>query len=111
MKSVTVLLILVVILPLFLTVSLPLKAESTSSVPPLYVGVDVAFGNVSATEQLIDQVSSYTNIIVLGCTNYYDLTTLTTLSQYAYDKGLSFIVYSDNSRYPSRQWLADAPTK
>ena len=72
------------------------------------MGVDIAFESVPATEQLIDQVSSYTNIIVLGCSKYYDLTRLTTLSQYVYDKGLSFIVYSDVSKYPSSQWLADA---
>jgi hypothetical protein len=108
-KSLTFLLILILVLPLFLNLSSPVKAASASSLG-LYVGVDVAYESVSATEQLIDKVSLYTNVIVLGCTGYYDITRLTTLAQYAYDKGLSFMVYSDTSRYPSRQWLANANT-
>jgi hypothetical protein len=108
LKSATVLLILALVLPLFLNFSFPTKASASS--PSLYVGVDVAYESISTTEQLIDKVSLYTNVIVLGCTGYYDLTRLTTLAQYAYDKGLSFMVYSDTSRYPSRQWLANANT-
>ena len=106
-KSLTVLLILVVVLPLFLNFSSPTKAVSASSLG-LYVGIDVAYESVTVTEQLIDKVSLYTNVIVLGCTGYYDLIRLSTLAQYAYDKGLSFMVYSDTSRYPSRQWLTNA---
>ena len=107
-KQLTVLLILLLILPLFLNCSLTAKAVTTQTSPNLYFGVDVAFESIAATEQLIDNVSSYTNFFVIGCTGSYNLTRLTIISQYVYDKGLSFIVYSDNPSYPSSQWLEDA---
>ena len=107
-KQFTVLLILLLILPLFLNGSLPSKAAATDFSPPLYFGVDVAFGSISATEQLIDNVSSYTNFFVIGCTGDYNETRLTAISQYVYSKGLTFIVYTDNTRYPSKQWLETA---
>ena len=108
LKQPTVLLILLLILPLFLNCSLTAKAAATQTSPSLYFGVDVAFGSIAATEQLIDNISSYTNFFVIGCTENYNETRLTIISQYIYNKGLTFIVYSDNSRYPSRQWLATA---
>jgi len=110
-KQFTVLLILLLILPLFLNGSLPSKAAATDFSPPLYFGVDVAFGSISATEQLIDNVSSYTNFFVIGCTGDYNETRLTAISQYVYSKGLTFIVYTDNTRYPSKQWLETAQSK
>ena len=84
------------------------KAVTTQTSPSLYFGVDVAFESIAATEQLIDNVSSYTNFFVIGCDGGYNVTRLTIISQYVYDKGLSFIVYSDNPSYPSSQWLEDA---
>ncbi len=88
---------------------LTIKAtETTQTSPSLYFGVDVAFGSIDTTEQLIDNVSSYTNFFVIGCTGNYNLTRLTIISQYVFDKGLNFIVYSDEPDYPSSQWLANA---
>jgi hypothetical protein len=107
-KQLTVLLILLLILPLCLNCGLPTKAVTTQTSPSLYVGVDVAYESIAATEQLIDKISSYTNFFVIGCTGNYNETRLTIISQYAYDKGMSYIVYSDKPRYPSRQWLEDA---
>ncbi len=106
-KPLTVLLVFLIILPLFLNYNLASKANVTTS-SNFYLGVDVAFESVSITEQLIDNVSSYTNVFIVGCTGSYNLARLTTISQYVYDKGLSFIVYSDDPRYPSSQWLSDA---
>jgi hypothetical protein len=107
-KQYAALLILLLILPLFLSCSLKVAVVSAQTPPSLYFGVDVAYGNITATEQLIDNVSSYSNFFVIGCTGNYNQTTLTIISQYAYDKGLTFIVYSDRPNYPSSQWLEDA---
>ena len=107
-KQVTVLLILLLILPLFLNCTLTAKAVTTQTTPSLYFGVDVAFESIATTEQLIDNVSSYTNFFVIGCTGGYNLTRLTIISQYVYDKGMTFIVYSDKPNYPSSQWLEEA---
>src|SRR5271157_235475 len=111
LKPLTVLLIFLLILPLFLNYSLPTQAVTAQTSPSLYVGVDVAFGSIATTEQLIDNISSYTNFFVIGCSGGYNETRLTIISQYVYDKGLSFIVYTDDPIYPSRQWLADAQNK
>ncbi|MGD0202795.1 MAG: hypothetical protein ABSC20_02670 [Candidatus Bathyarchaeia archaeon] len=107
-KQLTVLLILLLILPLFLNPTLTAKATTTQTPPSLYFGVDVAFESIATTEQLIDNVSSYTNFFVIGCTGNYNLTRLTIISQYVYDKGMTFIVYSDEPNYPSSQWLEAA---
>jgi hypothetical protein len=109
LKQFTVLLILLLVLPLFLN-SQTAKAVTTQTTPNLYFGVDVAFESVAATEQLIDNVRSYTNFFIIGCTGNYNLTRLTIISQYVYNKGLTFIVYSDDPRYPSSQWLQEAKT-
>ncbi len=107
-KKATVLLILFLTLPLFLNCTLTTKATTTQTSPSLYFGVDVAFGSIPETEKLIDNVSSYSNFFVIGCTGDYNLTRLTLISQYVFDKDLNFIVYSDEPNYPSSQWLADA---
>lgn len=107
-KQLTTLLILLLILPLCLNCGLPTKAVTAQTSPSLYVGVDVAFESIAATEQLIDNISSYTNFFVIGCYGGYNETRLTIISQYVYDKGLTFIVYTDDPRYPSKQWLTDA---
>jgi len=107
-KLLAVLLVFLLILPLSSTYSLIANAAPASASPKMFLGVDVSFESVPVTEQLIDNVSSYTNLFVIGCYGNYNLTRLSVLSQYAYDKGLSFIVYTDRTRYPSSQWLADA---
>jgi hypothetical protein len=62
--------------------------------PDVYVGIDIAYGDVEETKALIDQVSSYTNLIVFGCTGVTQNSTfLNETCQYAYDKGMYFIVY------------------
>lgn len=60
--------------------------------PDVYVGIDLSYGDVEEAKALIDQVSPYTNLIVVGTTKitwYPDKVNET--FQYAYDKGLSFI--------------------
>jgi hypothetical protein len=106
-KYLTSLLILVIILPLFGSGSLTAK-EVNAQTSPLYIGVDVAFESIADTERLIDNLISFTNFFVIGCTGNYDETRLTTISQYVYDKGLTFIVYTDDTRYPSKAWLETA---
>jgi hypothetical protein len=108
LKHLTSLLILVIILPLFINYSLIAKEVNAQTSPSLYVGVDVAFESVADTKQLIDNLSSFTNFLVIGCKGDYNETRLTIISQYAFDKGLTFIVYTDDTRYPSKAWLGDA---
>jgi len=108
LKQPTVLFILLLSFPLFFNYSYCAKGVDTQVSPDLYFGVDVAFGSITATEQLIDNVSTYTNFFVIGCVQNYNETKLTTISQYVYSKGLIFIVYTDDTSYPSKQWLQTA---
>jgi hypothetical protein len=117
-KQLAVLLILLLISPFLINLDLTSKAENAQTSTSLYFGVDVAFESLSATEQLIDKVSFYTNLFVIGCYGpkslsdngrpIYNETRLNVISQYVYGKGLSFIVYSDDPRFPSSEWLKNA---
>ncbi len=94
------------------------KAQTTKPSPSLYFGVDVGFESLDETLRIVDEVSSYTNLFIIGCygpltydnNSYpvYNETRLSFISRYVYDKGLSFIVYSDDPRFPSAEWFNDA---
>jgi hypothetical protein len=58
----------------------------------VYVGVDISYGDVAEAKAMIDQVSSFTNLFVVGTSKitwYPDK--LNETFDYAYEKGLSFI--------------------
>ena len=80
-----------------------------------YVGIDVAHDDVDKIKVLIDEVSHYTNLFVIGSTGITsNETKLSDLCQYIYDKGLSFIVFMDDHDppiQPSRQWIEDAKSE
>jgi hypothetical protein len=118
LKQLTVLLLLL-LSPTLLTNLIPSgKTESAQTIPSLYFGVDVAFENLTDTLQIIDKVSSYTNLFIIGCYGpvtptaqgrpVYNQTRLNVISEYVYGKGLSFIVYSDDPGFPSKEWLDNA---
>jgi hypothetical protein len=107
-KQVVFLLILLLLFQSLLSYSSEVQTAVAQAAPDFYVGVDVAFENLTATKQLIDNVSAYTNFFVIGCSGDYNSTRLTDISQYAYSKGLHFLVYTDVPNYPSQQWLENA---
>jgi hypothetical protein len=90
------------------------KAQSVEASTDLYFGVDVGFESIDETLRIVDEVSSYTNLFIIGCYGpltydnngqpVYNETRLSFISQYVYDKGLSFMVYSDDPRFPSAEW-------
>jgi hypothetical protein len=63
------------------------------SQPDVYVGVDMAYGNSASAKSLIDQVSSYTNLFIVGASGLCRGDPLGDIFQYAYDKGLSFMSF------------------
>ena len=93
-------------------------AQSAETATSLYFGVDVAFESLDETLRIVDEVSSYTNLFVIGCYGpviqsnkshpMYNETRLNYISEYVYEKGLSFIVYSDDPGFPSAEWLDNA---
>lgn len=112
------LLILVLFCSLTLNVTTQTMAKSTETSTSLYFGVDVGFESIDETLRIVDEVSSYTNLFVIGCYGpliqsnnsrpIYNETRLSYISEYVYEKDLNFIVYSDDPRYPSVEWLSNA---
>jgi hypothetical protein len=118
LKQLTFLLILLLISTPLTSLMSSAKGEGAQTSNNLYFGVDVAFENLTVTLQTIDKVSSYTNLFVIGCYGpttltvggrpVYNQTRLNVISEYVYSKGLSFIVYSDDPRFHSKEWLDNA---
>ena len=70
--------------------------ETRSEFPDFFVGVSAAYADVDAIKVLIDEVSSYTNIFVIGSdgvSTFEDK--LNEVCQYLVDKGMYFIVFAD----------------
>jgi len=107
----SLLLVILIVLPIFLNYNFPSTAAQEPT-PDVYVGIDVAHGDYDATKQLIDEVSSYTNLFVIGCTGVsYNPTRLNEICQYIYDKNMSFIVFTNNRRQPPEEWIESATTQ
>jgi|WetSurMetagenome_2_1015567.scaffolds.fasta_scaffold35709_2 hypothetical protein len=75
-------------------------SQTTSETPPdVYVGVDMAYGNVNQTKAFIDKVCNYTNFIIFGCTAVSQNSLYLNMScQYAYDRGMYFMAYDPQWR-------------
>jgi hypothetical protein len=87
--------------------SIPQIKES----PDVFLGVDVAYADLPAIKKLIDKISSYTNVFVIGSTGITsESEKLDETCQYLYDKGLDFIVYTENDYYKQlqNQWNEEA---
>ena len=109
-KCFVVFLISLLIAPVFLNSSFPVHAQTENPSPDVFFGVDVAYENLTEIRELIDEIGSYTNLFVIGCTGItYNVTRLDEICQYVYDKGVSFIVYTE--RPLQRQWLEDAQNR
>lgn len=91
-----------------------LTSENTrpKTFPDFYVGVDAAYDDVDEIKRLIDEISKYTNLFIIGSTGItYNETKLTDLCQYIFDKELSFIVFTNDHDYPispSTEWIDQA---
>jgi hypothetical protein len=78
--------------------------------PDLFFGLDVAYEDMEEIKELVDEVSSYTNLFIVGCTGItHDTVKLDEMCQYLYDRGFYFIIYLE--RPPRAQWLIDSKLK
>ena len=100
-----------------LTYGLMSGRPQASKTDPLgvFVGVDVAYDNIDEIKTLMDSISPYTNLFIIGSTGItYNETKLNDICQYTYDKGSPFIVFTDDHdapALPSRQWIETAKTR
>ncbi len=81
----------------------------------VFIGVDVAFDNIEKIKTQVDATSSYTNLLIVGSTGItFNETKLNDICQYIFDKGLSFIVFTDDHDppvLPSGQWIESAKNR
>ena len=89
-----------------------IQAEIT---PDVFVGIDLAYGSFDQIKQMVDEVSSYTNLFVLGCTGVtQNKLELEKACQYLFDMDLFFIVYQDYPldfnwfSFEKSSWIEDA---
>ena len=109
-KCLVVFLISLFTLQVFLNSSFPVHVQTENQLPDVFFGVDVAYENLTEIKTLINEISQYTNLFVIGCTGItHNVTRLDEICQYVYDKGLSFIVYTEDVL--RRQWLEDAKNR
>ncbi len=107
-KSFILSMIMILLFQVFIFQTISVK--SADSETDFYFGVDVAYADMPAIKTLIDKVSSYTNIFVIGSTGItYNQARLNETCQYLYDKDLSFIIYTEH-RFQN-QWFEDAKNK
>ncbi len=103
LKFSVVFLVSLLTFPVFLDYS-HITVQAEHKAPDLFLGVDVAYADLGEIKALVDEVSSYTNLFVIGCTGItYNYTSLNETCQYVYDRGMHFIVYRDYS--PRQGWL------
>lgn len=109
--SLVILVSILILVLLFLNFSL-LNKPQTSESPDFYVGVDVAYADVSAIKNLIDEISPYTNTFVIGSTGItYNVTLLDEVCNYIYKKGMYFMIYmhpNPDQFDTQRQWVEKA---
>ena len=88
------------------------SAAEVAQPSEVFVGIDVAYANLTANKALIDKVSSYTNLFVIGSSAIaYNNESLNEIAQYLFDRNMSFIVYSDDARKISSQWFETAKNR
>jgi hypothetical protein len=96
----------------FLRLNFLEDAPSQGNPLSLFVGVDAAYDSLEEIKTLVDAISPYTNIFVLGSTGItYNATKLDEACQYLYDKGLSFILFTENDTLPGTQWFEKAKSR
>ena len=95
---------------LFISVFLSTTAETKS--PEVFVGIDVAYGDVEEIKVLLDEVSSYTNTFVVGSTEItYNVEKLNEICDYVCSKGMYFMIYMHpdlDGLDDQRQWVEKA---
>jgi len=109
---IALLLVVVLLFAFFMRFAFMEEAPSPSQGKPLklFVGVDAAYDSLDEIKTLVDAISPYTNFFVLGSTGItYNTTKLDDACQYLYDKGLSFVLFTEEPF--DTQWLENATSK
>ena len=85
---------------------------SKEEIQEFFVGIDVAYDNLDEIKELIDEVSPYTNLFVIGSTGIsYNETKLNETCQYLYDRDMYFIIYTHSRSSSGLQLIVDIQNK
>ncbi|MHA2231394.1 MAG: hypothetical protein ACXAB4_02775 [Candidatus Hodarchaeales archaeon] len=108
----TIFFITLLIPSVFIGYSFLAPDPSQEEIQEFFVGIDVAYADLDEIKGLIDEVSPYTNLFVIGSTGIsHNETKLNETCQYLYDKDMYFIIYT-HSRFSRRlQPLVDIQKK
>ena len=117
MKRLTIATIIVLIVTLLISVIAALQLYRNSTVPKIFVGIDVAYANGTPTDfkQIVDKVKNITNLIVIGSLDVsLNQTALNETCDYISNAGMHFIVLFtklQNYTYDPFEWMTDAKIK
>ena len=102
-----VLLVCALSAPFFLREALNTENTSKDNTPDLFVGVDIAYGDMTAVKNQIEQVSEFANLIIIGCTDItYSPEKLSEICRYIYGRDMYFMVYTELPLKP--EWVSKA---
>ncbi len=102
----SVLIVLLLLVPFFLSPNFGGTASAQNGTPDVFVGVDVAYDNITSTKELANTMRPYTNLFIIGCSYGIDFRNTTRLNdlfdlcQYLYDKGYYFIIFENVQPLP-----------
>jgi len=108
---------IVLIVALLISVIAALQLDRNSTVPKIFVGIDVAYANGTPTDfkQMLDKVKNFTNLIVIGSLDVsLNKTALNETCDYISNAGMHFIVLFtklQNYTYDPFEWMTDAKIK
>lgn len=113
----SIVLVSLLIIALFATYGFYGAESSKTSPQGVYVGVDAAYDNVTEIKHFVDEMSPYTNLMVIGSGGItFNVTKLNDVCSYIYDHGMNFMIYmhpknTSEGIAEQRQWLDEAKTK
>jgi hypothetical protein len=114
--ALTIFLSALLIVLLFVGIHVYLGGNGAAETVDIYVGVDVAYDNITDLKALVDEVKSYTNFFVVGSTGItFNETRLNDVCQYLHGSGLSFATYTHTTtnatppiEFNQLQWISYA---
>ncbi len=97
MKKIFIFVIICLLIVSLLVWNFGFSGEQKKEEPDFYLGISAAFADLDAIKVLVDEVSPYTNIFVIGSTGISHIERkLDDACKYIVDNGMDFIVYVDS---------------
>ena len=107
-------LLVLLLVPVFLYHGFLANNPAKEDPSGLFVGVDMAYDNVTEIKLLVDQISPYINTVVIGSAGItFDMEKLDEICQYIYNRDVYFMIYAHPINDPEalviqRQWILEA---